>query len=594
MTKLRQHIAEKLQRKPRAPTRAERIATAARANAAQMKRSLHRFFKRAWDELDEGEQLEDNWHIKGVCDEVQALLEGWLVANGHGNERMRMRVIRHWYRHGLTYRQGVLLVQNAIFNLPPISLKSKIIMAVAPAWVWLWAPKAKFGCTSATDANVRRDSEAHHKLVSSKWYIETFRPTWKLTKRAFAIQEWKNTAGGLRLSRTFHQGWVGTHNDIMLVDDPDDSKKVWNEATRVNNREQYSTAIENRVNNEMKVLRIIVQQRVHPEDLTWYLRQKKKWSSTFIIGWALFALAMEFGRGPPDMPAESVFGFRDPRTRVGELIQPSRFGDAQVIDKRTSLTDYIYEAQYNQNPDVVNDGLIKPAVIRFFRLQGSDTAPRPRPLGCDAQMPAYELRYREDGEMDLDFLELSVDATFGEEHAKASAVGLTLIGGKGLRRFWLDDLTAPMTYDDAKAAVRAVIRTWMVKELLIEKKATGPTLIKDMEKEIAEGVITEVEPGTFKRVPLIWPNGKRAIVKVTTINVPSEDKIARAMPMIPEFNAGLIYVLDGAPWVGPALSEICTFPKSKRRDRIDCWSQLQAHHRDESTDLSRAIALSRW
>lgn len=604
------------------------IAEAARAEL--MRRSLYRFMKGGWHVL-EGGRFEDNWHIKAICDETQALLEGWIVAQGPKRDateedmvrylRMRQAVVLNFLRHGIPYTEeldedgkiigGEMLVQNQVFNLPPISLKSRIIMVFACAWLWLYVPHAKIGALSGIDINVKRDSDAHRKLVSSAWYRKTFLVEWKVDPHSAAVSEWSTVGtakndngeeiqigGGQRISRTILMGLTGAHVDIILIDDPDDAHKVWNESHRTMIQDRYSKAIENRVNNERKCLRVVVQQRVHALDFTHYLLGLKRWGAANDnrLGWAWFVMPMQFGKGPDDAPRMSVFGFVDPRTVEGDLIQPSRFGEAQLADKRTSMTDYGVEAQYNQNPDVITDGLIKPDVIRFWRAEGSDDKPHPRPLGCDQITSAFQLGYRASGEFDVEWMTLTVDCSFGSLTQTASAVALTTVMGRGWRRFVLDDRTKPRTFDATKKEIRELIGTYRITKLLIEDKANGPDVISDLERELAEGVITEMPNGELKRVPIKWPGGDRALVKVEKVSVPggAGNKIARAMTMVPEFNVGMIYLLDGAVWSTKWVGEICTFPKSKRNDRVDAMSQLQTHYRDKDVGLTKAIAQARW
>lgn len=629
--------------------RARAQKSKARADAEAARRSLAEFFRQWWKANQGTKKLEWTPYLQATCDEVQAQLEGWLVANGRGNPRQRERVIKHWERLGLEYKDGELLVQNSIFNLAPSTLKSTIILIAAPAWLWLHDPTAKIGASSGNDDNVKRDSNGHRELVQSKWYRQTFGITWKLKGKADAVQRWETTAGGQRLSRTWMSGWVGVHVDLFLGDDPDDAKRVWNEPARKATQEQFSNALENRIEHERMSVRIISQQRLHVSDESGHLRSLSQWSPDTPIGrrgWAHFVVPTRAGYGPKDF-IESPFGFRDPRVltgyaalefatarddvslniyperglgarhgisaaearaicddnpglvfcyRHGEFMQPERFGEIELAAKTLSLGSHGVASQYDQNPEVIDGGMFQRRYWRFFRVADSILGqpgfypnaqpqdPRPRPEGFpdETDAPAFILERDAAGFVKLDWLSVSVDATFGSLDVKtASNVGLLVIGGQGLRRFIFHDATKMRTFLETCQAIRDLLKVYPCKRVLIELKANGHSIINTLQKEVAEG-------------RLLGPNGKPLIVVVEGVEPGGETKVARAVAMLPAVEAGLWYLLDGAGWINEFGAEVCVFPNAKRDDRVDAMSQTATYYTDHNDVVERAMALSRW
>lgn len=577
------------------------------AKSEKARRSFADFFQQGFHVVEGSTILEWTPALKGICDDLQALFEGWLVANGRGTAAMRDRVIAHWTRHGLTFEEGQVLVQNEIFNLAPGTLKSTIAMVFGPAWVWLHDPSVKFGCSSSNDDNVKRDSNAHRDLVTSSWYRSNFGIAWKIKGSADAVGRWSTTAGGLRISRTLLAGFIGIHVDIFLVDDPDDAQKVWNEPARKQVQGQFSRALENRVNHEKRSLRIIIQQRVHVDDLSGYLRSLLKWSPENRQGWASFVVPMRFGFGPKDLEDETPFGYRDWRTVKGELMHPSRFDEQSLADKITKLGSHGVAAQYDQNPEVVDGGMFPRALWRFFRVADTllgqpgfhpsqeEADPRPRPEGCigsDAQPggpfgtraehPPYVLERNKDGTLKLDFLCISVDSTFGSLDAKtASNVGLLVIGGQGARRFVFHDATKMRTFKQTCDAIKAILLLFPAKRIIIENKANGSSVIETLRDDVADQKV-------------IGTNGKPVIVVVEGVETGGDSYIGRANAMQPAVEAGLWYLLDGAHWLAEFLAEVCVFPNGKRDDRVDAMSQAATYYSDNNEAMKRAMALARW
>lgn len=568
-----------------APISAEsRQAIAGGARAEQMRRSLYEFMKGAWHVLEPGVPFETNWHIIALCDHIQWMLEGWLVASGKGNRAQRERVYASWAYHGLDYIPGEVLVQNMIWNLAPVTLKSRILMVFAPAWMWLHDPTWSVCAISSVDDNVKRDSNAHRDLVTSPWYKKSFGITWRVRRDIDAVGEWMTTAGGERKSRTLLSGFIGVHVDCILLDDPDDPDRVWNETDRKKVQNKWSRTIRRRMKNPNRDLRIAIQQRVHVDDWTAAQVAKGQWTPADRKAWAWMAIPTLFGRGPKEAPRFSPWGWCDPRSAANDNLQPARFTPAMLADEERDLGPEGFEGQYNQNPDRFDGGMIKRSNIRFFRIVDQPVATRARPVGCGKtddgrDEEALVLGYRENGELDLDWLVISVDCSNGSERVTASAVGILVVGGRGLQRFVFDDRTAIMSIDAMYEAVKETVAAWPVSKVLIELKAAGPSLINDLTQQL--------EAGT-----LIGPAGDPVVVEIIGyIDEKNDSKEARAAAMVSSWRAGLVYVMEGAAWLYPTVNEsgktldqgfvgeMCTFPKSKRNDRVDAMSQVMTFFR---------------
>lgn len=588
----------KLARQTRQLSAADRASIASGARAEKAKRSLFEFLKQSWHVHEPGVTPLWNWHIEVFCWHVQLVLEGWLVANGKGTPAMRRRQIELWERHGLTFEEHSLLVQNMILNLPPITLKSRILMVIAPAWLWLHAPAFEWCAISSVDDNVKRDSNAHRDLIESHWYRASFGITWRIKKKQDSVQDWHTTAGGTRKSRTTLGGFTGVHVDGLLLDDPDDAFQVWSMPARLKVQGKWTTSIKNRIKQPDISIRLAIQQRVHIDDWTSAQVNKGIWKPHDRMAWAWVVIPLHYGRGPEDAPTISPYFWSDPREAANDNLHAERFSEAFIADEIRDKGPEGFEAQYNQNPASLEGGMIKRAYVRFFRLVDDPISIRKRPTGTgidqdgnviSTKVIGYNLR----GEYDIDEMIVTLDCSNGSEQVTASAVGLGIVFRKGNERFVVEDRTDVMGIEEMYQAVFKTIRDYPVRKILIELKAAGASVINAIRKELASG-------------NLKWPNGKTAVVEIVTYTPgPYDSKESRAAAMQPEWAAGLWHVREGADWLYPKIvgggkvvdpgfiGEVCTFPRSKRDDRIDMLSQLSGYWRDTGDAKSRWRAMAR-
>lgn len=521
-----------------------------RYDSAACYRSFGEFCKAMWPVL-ESVPLEWSWHHDAMCLHAQALVEDWIRAGEDDDFRQRMT--------------------DLVVNVGPISLKSRIWMVLLPAWVWACRDASfKVFASSRNPVNVTRDSLACRDVVTSPLYREMFDISWSIREDQNRVGEWSTTAGGTRWSRGVGSSCTGVHADLVITDDPDDAAGVWSEADR---RETWLfwQAAGNRLNDPRRPMRVVVQQNLMDQDLSTRLT---KGTGEGEGGRPRLAIPVEWdeskraefcvgGRRPGTTP----IGWTDPRTVDGQLVHAVRFRADYLEAERERLGSQGYEAQYNCDPSSETDGMFERGWLRFFTIGEEQAGPTPRPRGCIAGFPAVlPLRRDRHGnrELDLDWLELSVDATFGTINASSSAVGLLVTGGRGQARYVLDDDTKVRTFPGTLAAIRAMIAKWPIRRVLVEDKACGIAVVQVLRALCESGELLDAD-------------GEPVVVVFETCN-PQGGKVSRAQAMKPLIEAGLLHLLDGAPWIVPFVGELVSFPRAKRDDRVDALSQSMAKH----------------
>lgn len=562
-------------------------------------------------------------HLDALCAHIQLQLEGWLAAHGFGSDEMVDRQRAAWVRTRAVWEdrepepwRRYVLVQNQIFNLAPGTFKSSIVMVCANAWVWLWAPEFIFGASSGIDANVSRDSNMTREIIRSQWYRDTFGVAWEtfdvedpdpdiradiaLRHDVDSVSHWGTTAGGIRYSRTWQRGFTGLHCDGLFGDDPDDADRVWNETARVATQNKWTNAMETRVNDEHRSIRVVMQQVVHWEGMTAYLLAIARWSPENPKGWAQLCLPAEYLEGPADAPVETPYGFRDWRTYRGEVLHP-RLSPGVLADKKRKLPSY--NAQYNQNADRVTTGIFARRYARFFAWEGENVdVMRLRPLECPSRKDQPPIIVKRE---EIRQLTASVDAMNSldpDPQGKTSAVGLIVGGTRDDERYICDDRTRVLGVNETYLAVYELITAWMLERVLVELKALGAGVIAEVERSIKRGWYLDAND---KKVELLGPDGKRARCVVEAYQPGKEDKVQRANAMLPDWQAGLIFLHDGAGWLEPHvdanrrvldegyIGEICSFPRSRRSDRMDATTQFHAKYRGTQDVRERWKNMSR-
>lgn len=465
-----------------------------RIKAEKARRSLAEFFRQSWHVFEPTTPLKWNWVLDAICDHVQALLEDRLIRNG--------KVIR-----------------NLIINVPPGTSKSTAISVCLPAWMWTRRPSWRGLFASGNDDVATRDSIKCRALLDSDWYRSTFRPTWRFSRDQNAKTHYQNTATGFRQAISAGAIIVGQRADDLLVDDPNST--TTGEAERNQKIDWWDSAAWSRLNDLDTGHRVIIQQRVHEEDLTGHVLGKEPQN------WAVLIIRMEYEKpGPRDPDYEPTpLGWVDPRKEEGELMFPERFPPDVVTAQKAVLGLDGAAGQLQQRP-VPKGGLIfKRGFVRHYK-RGSLPEFWRRLLTCDTAFSEKKT---------ADF---SVIGAFGE----CKVPGLQGLWGVDL---WRDQVGFP----DLKMEARRMGTKHRPQAFLVEKKASGQSLIQELERET--------------NLPIVR-------VEVDT------DKIARASAAAPTWEAGRIWLpeLEDEPWVGPFLEELYAFPKGKNDDQVDILSQL--------------------
>lgn len=392
------------------------------------KRRLWEFVKQAWP-IIEPQPLVEGWHLKAVCDHLQAVSEG--------------------------------KIRNLIINIPPRHTKSLIASVLWTAWEWgpYGKPRTRWLCTSYSGELSRRDSVKCRTLLQSPWYRARWGNRFTLMGDVNACERYANTKGGQRVSSSIGGLATGEGGDRIVVDDPHNVKDVTSKATRDEAIYWWDTVMSTRLNDPKKSSRVLIGQRSHNEDLFGHIQE----SSPKDYVWLVLPEEFEPQRRcqtPVRVISEDgeLRNFADPRKQEGELLWPQRFGPDEVA--RFKFSTYVWAGQFQQRPAPLEGGILKRHWWSFYGP------------GC-AQLPET-----------FDLVFQSWDMAFKDTKTSDYVCG-QVWGVKGANRYFLDETYERLDFVKTLTAVRRTTFKWPdAVAKLVEDKANGPAVISSLRSEI--------------------------------------------------------------------------------------------------------------
>jgi phage terminase large subunit-like protein len=462
---------------------------------------LASFVQQAFHILDPATTLEWSWYLDVICSELEAVTRGE--------------------------------VRDLLICIPPGFAKSLLVSVLWPAWWWMREPTKRFVALSGGEDLAIRDNRRMREVIESEWYqrlqahVEAIygTPRWTFASDQNAKRYFENSARGHRQCFGIGGSVTGQRGDGLIVDDPHQVRDVLGDAVSVKDTldkawNRVATILATRVYDRRVSFRVVIAQRVHEIDVPGRILARNKGQTRTVI------LAMRFDPGSPHNHPD------DPRTEAGELLAPERMPEDEVGKLAAELDEVPGQAsaQLDQRPLPPTGGLIK--------------AHWPRTYPWDPQRPPDR----------WPFVAVTIDATFKRTKA-GSFVSIQGFGISGTGRYLLGEIHARMDYVELRQATRDAYAMWNPAVTLVELKANGAALVRDLQDEI---------PGLVGFLPDQYG-----------------DKMARAQLAATAWAGGRVFLPEPQwmPTVGEYRSEILGFPFGPN-DRMDAWSQLELWLRD--------------
>jgi predicted phage terminase large subunit-like protein len=448
------------------------------------KASLYAFVRLFWPVVVQQGDFMPNWHIEAICDHLQALAEGRL-------ERSRIMIF-----------------------LPPRHAKSIIVNVFLPAWDWTVRPQRRFLSASAKDDLSSRDALNARKLIESPLYQRLFGDVCTPSRLKWGQAYYENEQGGRRLAITT-SGGTGQDADFLLCDDPLEAQDARSKVKRDSCFFWYDSTFTTRGTSAERTPLVLVHQRLHEDDIAGRILANEAYARHYDV--LCFPAVYD-----PTHPVQcrSSLGFKDPRTKEGELLWPERFGDVW-IQQETAKGARHFSSQLQQRPTVADGDVFKEEMFPMV-----DTNANAIVNGATEVV-------------------LSVDATFSDGN-EADCVAILAFARYMGEWYCLGGINRRMDFLGTLAAIKQLMQEYRPHQLLIEKKANGDAVIRVLRQNGIENV--------------------QAIV-------PKESKLARAEAATFYLNSQAVKFLP-SPFMEGLVEQALAFPNGKNDDMVDALTQF--------------------
>ncbi|SFN24900.1 phage uncharacterized protein (putative large terminase), C-terminal domain-containing protein [Nitrosospira briensis] len=445
---------------------------------AVLRHDLYSFVERAFYELNPETQFVPAWHIHVIAAKLEAC---------HRGE-----------------------IRRLIVNLPPRHLKSHCISIAFVAWYLGHHPAGHVICASYGKDLAEKLARDCRAVMQSAWYRSAFGT--RISHLRQAVDDFMTTQQGTRMATSVGGVLTGRGADLIIIDDPLKPDEALSDTARKTVNGWYDNSLLSRLNDKEKGCIIVTMQRLHQDDLVGHVLEQEGWEVL-----SLPAIAEE----PQSFVINGVFGRREYRRAIGEVLHPERESLALLERIRGSIGAYNFASQYQQSPVPLGGAIVKTRWLRYC-----EPADWPKRFGRVVQ--SWDTANKA-----TEFSDYSVCTTWGvHEH----------------RFYLLDVFRKRMEYPELKKAAKELRHHYPAAKLLIEDKASGTQLIQELKRE-----------GIYSIEPVLPPAGMDKIMRLymhTTLF--EEDKV-----ILPKY----------APWLAGYVHELTGFPGGKYDDQVDSTTQ---------------------
>jgi predicted phage terminase large subunit-like protein len=395
-------------------------------------------------------------------------------------------------------------ISRLIINVPPRSLKSTIISVSWPAWLLGQNPTRKIIVASYSLGLSLKHSQDTRLIMNSHWYKRLF-PLTRIAKGANEKSKFVTTQQGFRFATSISGTLTGEGADILIVDDPVTPLQAASKAKRSRVLEWFEQTFSTRLNDKKNGAIVVIMQRLHVDDLSGYLLQKKFWQTLIL---------------PAVCEQDTLFkvGRFTHLYKQGDFLNPKREGNKEIELAKLELGSYGFNAQYQQSPLRLNNGIIQASWIERYVVMPTN----------------YDLSYQS--------WDCAISTSAQADYSVCSTWGIV-----NQQIYLLDIFRQQLDFISLKKMVISLYEDYKPAGVIIENKASGQPLIQE-----------------FTRTSFL------PVIKY----LPTNDKVNRLLMVSSMFESRKILFPQNASWLAELESELFHFPHAKHDDQVDSISQF--------------------
>ncbi|MCO6384926.1 phage terminase large subunit [Oceanicola sp. 502str15] len=351
--------------------------------------------------------------------------------------------VHEWYVDAIAYQLDRVArgeITRLIITMPPRTMKSISGSVAFPAYLLGHYPRKKLLTASYADGLAEKLALDCQKFMMAPWYQRCF-PQTRIARGRSSRRDFETTLGGGRFSTSIGGTVTGRGGDIIIIDDPHKPDEATSDAKRNAVLDWYRSTLLSRLNDPVKSAIILIQQRVHEEDLAGMLLEQGGWTHLNLP--AIAEERMEFPMGP-DRSLIFIEGIP---------LFSGRLPPDLLERRRKELGSYVYAAQYQQRPAPLGGGLVK---WSWFRTYDEP------PTRCDD-----------------DRIVQSWDTACNAEEANDYSVCTTWLV-RGASAWLLDVIRTKLEFPQLRRRIIKEAGRWDASLVLIEQAGSGISLYQDL------------------------------------------------------------------------------------------------------------------
>jgi predicted phage terminase large subunit-like protein len=420
-------------------------------------------------------------------------------------------------------------IKRLMVFLPPRSSKSLICSKLFPAWYIGNFSNHEIMSVSHSDQLASDFGRTVRDIVNTEKFQRIFKGV-ALRSDVKAAGKWKTNKNGSYYAAGVRSQVAGRGANIALLDDVMSEEDSFSQTGRKYIKEWYPAGLRTRLMPNGSI--IIINTRYHYDDLCGWLLKQEKTAEQSTYPWEVISIPAWLNEEAAELLDLPVGSSYFPEWKSDEILRI----DEQEI--RASNGARYWNSLYMQDPSPDDGGIIKKKYINWWEYE--------EPPECQFIIQTYDTAFSTSRTADYSVIQTwGIFHDYDEDYGHASH--LILLGNTRGR----------YEYPELRRIAQDLYRDFRPDVCIIEKKASGQSLIQDM---------------------------RRAGLPVLDY-LPDKDKVARVYASTPMMEAGRVWLPKNKIWADDLFSECMSFPNGSHDDQVDCMT-MAVHYMKDSWNLT--------